>query len=99
MSELRRRDFVAAKHWAEHAVSTETITPRQKAAAFFVQATALAHLGEIELAHSALGNGDELIKQPRDPYSPHVFGDTWCDWTIAELLRREAAEFLGIKEE
>ena len=43
---------------------------------------------------TALQNEDKLIPQRRNVFSS-TFGDTWCDWAIAEFLRGEATDLLA----
>jgi hypothetical protein len=108
LAEYRRRQFGSANEWANRAISSEGITARQKAAAFLIQSCTLVHLGQIEMARTAFDKGVELLQQSEKillagqlshpPMFSRVFGDTWCDWTIAEMLRAEAAEVLGISQ-
>jgi serine/threonine protein kinase len=96
LADYRRGDYQSALEWGHRATLSEGVAPRQKAASFYIQASSHVRLGQIESAQSAIKSGDELMQQTRDVFSKK-FGDTWCDWTIAELLRSEAAKLLGIK--
>jgi len=94
LADYRRRRFESARDWAQRAIASEGITPRQKSAAFFILAASSASLDDHASAESALDRGEDLIKTDRDAFS-HVFGDTWCDWTIADILRSEAAAVIS----
>jgi len=93
LAEYRRGRFDSAHDWADRAIANENIFPRHQATAYFIKAAAYAREQQIELAHTALGKGDAVLKQPYGVFK-EVVGDTWCDWIIAEHLRREAAELL-----
>jgi serine/threonine protein kinase/tetratricopeptide (TPR) repeat protein len=93
LAEFRLGNLDSAENWAQRAITNDRVTPRQKAAAYYIQSSAFARLGNSDAARSAFDKGNELLKQPRDAFST-VFGDTWCDWTIAEYLRSEAAELI-----
>lgn len=93
LAEYRRDRFDSAHDWADRAIASESIFPRHQATAYFIKAAAYAREQQIELAHTALGKGDAVLKHPYRVFR-EVVGDTWCDWIIAEHLRREAVELL-----
>jgi hypothetical protein len=95
LAEYRRGHFDSANTWAQQSISSDDVTPRQKATAYFVRSCGLTQLHRIEPAREALKNGDEMLKKPREIFSK-VFGDTWCDLAVAEHMRGEAAELLGL---
>jgi hypothetical protein len=97
LADYRRGDYQSALEWGHRATLSEGVAPRQKAASFYIQAGSHVRLGQIDSAQSAIKSGDELMQQTRDVFSKK-FGDTWCDWTIAELLRSEAADLLNVTE-
>ncbi len=93
LAEYRRDRFDSAEDWAARAIASENLFPRHQATAHFIQAAAYARMQQIELAHTSLGKGDAVLKQPYGVFK-EVVGDTWCDWIIAEHLRDEAAALI-----
>jgi hypothetical protein len=93
LAEYRRRRFDSALQWLQRAIDSEGITPRHRAAAYFIQAGAYAARRRVSLAREAVQIGDSALKQPFDPFTK-IFGDTWCDLAIANYLRREAIPLL-----
>ena len=94
LAEYRRGHFESAVKWGERAIVAEGITPRLEAAVRFIQAAAYTQLRQFERAENAWARGDEMLNRPRDTFTS-VYGDTWCDFVIAEHLRREASELVG----
>ncbi len=68
-----------------------------QAQAWFIQALAGARLQRIESARSALAHGDTLLGTPERNSHGDFLEDSF-DWRIAEFLRAEATELLGISE-
>jgi hypothetical protein len=96
LADLRRDRFESAVDWANRAIIGDYTRPDCRAAAFFIQAAAMAKLSQNESAGAALSMGDKIVRQ-RDAIDRDPFG-SWQDWVIAELLRDEAAKVLGIDE-
>ena len=98
LAEYRRGHFESASDLANRVISREddTRTSRQ-AQAWCIRALACAQLQHMEQARVALASADELLNQPnRDVREDFLF--SWTDWSIAEILSREAADALGIPQ-
>jgi serine/threonine protein kinase len=93
LAELRRGRFALAQEWSLLAASSKSVTPRHRAAAKYIHASACARLQQLEQARSAFAAGDRLMKQYSEVFAGE-FGDTWCDWAIADHLRVEAAQLI-----
>lgn len=96
LAEYRRGRLDSASTWAEHALRTDGITPQYPATAYFIDALARFRLGKLENARIAFARGEELMSEPRVVFTMR-FGDTWCDWAIAELLENEARALVDEK--
>jgi tetratricopeptide (TPR) repeat protein len=97
-TEYRRGNFKAASELANLVVCrNDDSWSQRKAQAWFLRAMACAQLHEFESARTAFAEGSKLINQP-DRDSSESWPWRWPGWIIAELLRDQAAELLGITE-
>jgi hypothetical protein len=89
LAEYRRSRFDSALEWAKLTRGSHSITPRHRAAAHFIEAC--THFAQRQPAsgRDAFKKGESALNEPFDAFAK-VFGDTWCDVTIAERLRNEA---------
>jgi tetratricopeptide (TPR) repeat protein len=97
-TDYRRGNFVVASNLANRIVSRQDNDRIQrKSHAWFIRALACAQLHEMESARAAFAKGDELVSQPNRDLHDDSLG-RWPDSALAELLRDQAAELLGITQ-
>ncbi|MCC6493001.1 MAG: serine/threonine protein kinase [Pirellulales bacterium] len=94
LAEYRQARYDSAVQWAERAIGSQKITPRQRAAAYFIKACAYGVQGQGAPAREAFQQGESALSEPFNAFTG-VFGDTWCDRTIAEHVRQEATRRLA----
>jgi tetratricopeptide (TPR) repeat protein len=85
----------SATNWTARAIAAAdasdcNCTDAPGAQAWFLQASALARLTNIDAARAALLQGDKLLHQPHLDFVPGHWGAGWGEWAIAEYLGREA---------
>jgi tetratricopeptide (TPR) repeat protein len=93
LADFRRGRFTSAIDWSHHTVAGNANEPCQ-VAAHFVRALATARLQQSENALGVLTRGDELLQQHRRSCDLNP-GIRWQDWTVADILQREAVSFIG----
>jgi hypothetical protein len=92
LAEYRLEHFDAAKDWASRAIDDSARLPNQ-AQAWYIQALASVRQQKTDNARSALRKGDDLLNAPgRRTHGD--FLENWSEWTMAEILHREAAELI-----
>jgi tetratricopeptide (TPR) repeat protein len=92
-ADFRRGDFPSGESWAQRCRENENSTAPCRAGACFVHALALAQLGKAEAAGRAFDAGNHLIESV--PPETGNFEGRWAPWTIAGMLRDEAAQKLA----
>jgi Flp pilus assembly protein TadD len=93
LADYRRGQFKSANEWAQRVTSDSSAAKQRAAQAWILQAMACARLKQMEEARAALAKGDELLNQPHvDFIAGDGPGGGYGEWTVADLLRREAAE-------
>jgi tetratricopeptide (TPR) repeat protein len=95
LAELRRKHFASADDWAARIVARESARFSLRAAASFIQASVAAKLQQVEAAQGALAKGDDLVRKGKERDHSADFDDLWEDRSIADMLRREAAQSLA----
>jgi hypothetical protein len=99
LAEYRRGHFESAYDLAKRTTSDDSVSKYHAAEAWIIQAMACASRQQSDLARDAFAKGDKLLNEPHvDFIATDDGGGGTGEWTIAELLRREAAELLGIFE-
>jgi eukaryotic-like serine/threonine-protein kinase len=98
LADYRRERFESANDWANRALSGDNVSESCKAAARFVQAMAWARLRQMESSRAAFSQGNEIMHQPRAEISQE-FGGGWPEWSIAEVLGRQAGESIAAQSQ
>jgi tetratricopeptide (TPR) repeat protein len=91
LAEYRRGRFDSANEWAQRATSAVDAPAERKAGAWIVQAMAAARLQKPDMARTVLAKANALINDHGARND-----QAWRDWVIAEHLRDEAAEVVGV---
>ena len=96
LADYRRGQFEQALEWADKAIgSGDGFAPRNTTA-WYIRAVACARLQRMDLARAAMAKAQELMRNVDENSSSYM--NDWEEWRIADIMRRQAAELLGITE-
>jgi tetratricopeptide (TPR) repeat protein len=90
LAAIRIGRFETANEWATRATKTDARLPNQ-AQAWFIRALAFQGLNQWDQAAQAITKGNELLDAPDRKLRCDLLED-WSEWSVAEILRREAFE-------
>jgi hypothetical protein len=96
LADYRRGYFESADAWARQITADSDADKYHAAAAWIIRSMAAARQQQAESARNALAKADELLSKPHVDFLGSHGG--YGQWTTVGLLRREAADLLGITE-
>jgi WD40 repeat protein/predicted TPR repeat methyltransferase len=97
LAAYRAGDADKAVHWIHKSQESQGYAgePSAQALALSVLAMARHRLGQTAEARQTLEQATGLIDAYLPRLAPSELSDTWHDWLIAEIVRREAAELIA----
>jgi uncharacterized protein HemY len=91
----REGHFLQATEWEQKVLSRAGADPQRDVEAYMVLAMAWQQLNRGVEAQAALANGLRVADRDLPKAENGDLGDGWCDWIVAHVLMREAADVVS----